>query len=131
MTALRWLVTLPAAAAAGYVAWFLVRLLNRATFFFQGLDPDSLLSRAFIEAVSNGMLGAAFVYAGAKAAPSHKRAVVFVLAGLIVLAGGFALFPAILARSGWAIYAAAWLVVGACGVAWSVYSGELTEDQLR
>jgi hypothetical protein len=125
--ALRWMAVLPAAALAAWAAWIVVNLLNRLTFFVQGLNPDSLLSRAFIEGAAHADMGAAGVYAGAKVAPSHRKIVVFLLAGLIILGGGFALFPAILVRNGWAIYGAIWLVIGAGSVAWGVYSGGTRE----
>ncbi len=126
IVALRWIAVLPAAAVAGYVAWLLVNLLNRVTFFFQGLDPNSLFNRAFIEAASGLAMGAATVYVGAKVAPFHRAVVVFLLAGLSILAAGFLLFPAIVARSGWAIYSAIWWAIGAGAVAWAVYTGEVS-----
>ena len=121
---LRWLLVLPASAVGAYLAWLAVNFLNRLTFLFQGINPNSLLSRLFIEAASSAAMGAAAVYAGAKTAPANRRPVVFVLAALTILAGGFLLFPAMIARDGWAIYSVAWLLLGAGSVAWSVYTGE-------
>lgn len=124
---LRWVAVLPAAAAAGYVGWLLIVLLNRISFSMSGVDPDSFLGRAFIEAASSAVMGAAIVYAGAKTAPSHRRIVVFVMAVLALVSAGVLLYPALLMRSGWAIYSVVWWILGAGGVAWSVYSGETTE----
>lgn len=122
--AARWLVFLPAAALSGWAAWFLVTLINRITFSMQDINPNWLISKLYIEAAASGAMGAAAVWAGAKVAPSHRRAVVFVLAGLVILAGGFFLFPAVVTGSGWAVYSCAWIVVGAGVIAYGVYKGD-------
>jgi hypothetical protein len=122
--AARWLAVLPAAALSGWAAWFLVTLINRITFSMQDINPNWLISKLYIEAAASGAMGAAAVWAGAKVAPKHRRAVVFVLAGLVILFGGFLLFPAVVTGSGWAVYSCAWIVVGAGIVAYGVYEGD-------
>lgn len=119
---LRWLAVIPGAIAAGWLGWFVVVLLNRLTFSLQYMNPDSFLGRAFIDAVSSAIMGIASVYAGARIAPSHRREVVFGLAGLTLLGVGFLLFPAIKLGSGWAIYSAIWWVGGAAGIAYAFYA---------
>ncbi len=126
--ALRWIAVLPSALLGGWLAWILVKGLNRITFAWQGIDPDSFFSRVFIEGISHGALGAAAVYVGARLAPSHKRIVVFILATLLVAAAGFLLFPAIVLRDWWAVYGVGAVGVGAGGVAWSIYAGDLSES---
>ena len=120
----RWLAVLPGAVAAGWAAWVAISLVNRLTFSWQGLDPDSFFSRLYIEGVSHGMLGAVSVYVGSKIAPVQKAATVFVLAFLFVLGVGVLLFPAIGTRNWWAVYGAVALALGAGSTCWSVYLGE-------
>jgi len=121
---------LPAAALAGLLASILVNAGNRITMWMQGYDPDSFVPRLFIDAISSAVMGAGTVWAGARTAPSHKTVVVFVLAAVSIAVAGMMSFPAIITRSGWAIYAIIWWIVGASAVAWSVYSGEMTEADL-
>lgn len=121
---LRWVAVLPGALLAGWVGWLLIGFGNRLSFSMTGLDPDGFLSRIFIEGVSHGAIGAAGVYFGALIAPTARHVVVFVLAGIFILLGGFLLFPAILTKNWWAIYAVVALAFGAGAVAFSVYTGE-------
>lgn len=122
---LRWVAFLPAALLAAWVAWLLVMLGNRLTMGMQGINPDSFLSRAFIEFISHAAMGAAFVYAGAKVAPAHHRIVAYVLAGLGLVAAGFLLFPAFMVANYWAIWAGISLAIGVGATAYSVSTGEV------
>ncbi len=128
MTVLRWIAFLPASIISGYLAWFLLKLVNRVSFSMTGVNPDALLSRIFIERVSQGFLGAAIVYVAAQIVPSHKTVIVFVMAGLTILGAGIAMFPSIIMKNLWAIYGCICMAVGAGGVAWLVYKGELKYD---
>ena len=122
---LRWVAFLPAALLAAWVAWLLVMLGNRLTMGMQGINPDSFLSRTFIEFISHAAMGAAFVYAGAKVAPAHHRIVAYVLAGLGLVAAGFLLFPAFMVANYWAIWAGISLAIGVGATAYSVSIGEV------
>ena len=122
---LRWVAFLPAALLAAWLAWLLVMFGNRLTMGMQGINPDSFLSRAFIEFISNAAMGAAFVYGGAKVAPAHHRVVAYVLAGFGLVAAGFLLFPAFMVSDYWAIWGGISLVFSVGVTAYSVSTGEV------
>ena len=84
----------------------------------QGLNPDSFFSRLFIDGISQGALGAAAIYAGSFVAPSNKTIVALVLSGLILVSGGFLMFPAVLLSDWWAVYGSLAFVVAAGTTAW-------------
>ena len=90
----------------------------------QGVDPDSFLSKVFIEFISHAVMGAAFVYVGAKIAPFHKNIVAYVLATIGLVFGGFLLFPSILVENYWAIWGGISLILGVVLTAYSVSTGE-------
>jgi hypothetical protein len=124
MVILRWIAFLPGAFITAWLAWFLVALLNRITMGMSGIDPNSFISRFFIEFISHTVMGAAFVYVGAKVAPHHKKIIAYILAGIGLIAAGFMLFPAIMVANYWAIWGGVSLILG-CGVtAYSVFVGE-------
>jgi hypothetical protein len=121
---LRWIAFLPGAFLTAWLAWFVVALLNRFTMAMSGLDPNSFLSKVFIEFISHAVMGAAFVYVGAKIAPLHNKVVAYALAGIGLIAAGFMIFPAIMVANYWAIWGGVSLIIG-CGVtAYSVFTGE-------
>ena len=45
----------------------------------QGFDPDGFLFRGFIDFASHALMGAAFVYTGARIAPKHGQIVAYSL----------------------------------------------------
>ncbi|OQW66961.1 MAG: hypothetical protein BVN29_04810 [Nitrospira sp. ST-bin5] len=122
---LRWAALAPGAIAAGWLAWVLVNFLNRLTMSFQGLDPNSFLGRAYIETLSGLIMGAAFVYVGAKIAPAHNKNVSFVLAGIAFMMSGIALFPAIVKPDYWAIWSGLCVGFGAGSVVYSISKGQI------
>jgi hypothetical protein len=125
MIILRWVSFIPVAVIAAWVAWFLVSWLNKITFAMTGLDPNSFLSRAFIEFISHAVMGAAFVFVGAKLVPLHNKIVGYILAGIGLVGGGFLLFPAFLISDYWAVWAGVSLVLGVGVTAYSISTGEI------
>jgi hypothetical protein len=117
---LRWACFIPAAVLAAWVAWLLVAVLNKITIGMQGIDPNSFFSRLFIEFISHAVMGAAFVYVGAKVAPIHHKIVAYVLAGVGLVAAGFMLFPAFMVSNYWAVWAGLSLILGVGVTAYSV-----------
>jgi hypothetical protein len=122
---LRWVCFIPAAVLAAWIAWLVVAVLNKITIGMQGIDPNSFLPRAFIEFISHAVMGAAFVYVGAKVAPMHHKIVAYVLAGVGLVSAGFMLFPAFLVSNYWAVWAGVSLILGVGVTAYSVRIGEV------
>jgi hypothetical protein len=127
---LRWIAVLPAAVVAGVVAGSLVIAVDRWGMTMQGLNPGSFFNLLVVNALSGAATGAAWVYAGVKVAPTHKTPVAFILAVLSILGAGFTLFLALAMSRGWAIYSTVWWTVGTSAVAWSIYSGAISEAEL-
>jgi hypothetical protein len=122
---IRWIAFFPGAAVAAWLAWLLVGFFNRLTMMLQGFDPTEFVARAFVETISSLVLGAAFVYAGAKIAPAYRKNVSFILAGTALVLSGIALFPALMAADYWAIWSGLCVGFGAGAVVYSVSEGEI------
>ena len=121
----RWILFLPAAVIAAWLAWFAVSIGNKLTMGSQGIEATSFLPRLFIEFISHAAMGAAFVFAGGKVAPTHHKNVTYGLSALALVAGGFILFPAFLLADYWAVWAGFSFMFGAGAIAYSVNLGEL------
>lgn len=125
---LRWIFLLPCAFFAGWGAWFLVLFGNRLTIGSQGIDPNSFLIKVFTEFMSHAVMGAAFIFVGAKVAPSNQKNVVYVLTALGLVLAGFMLFPAFMISDYWAVWSGISLAIGLGLTAFSVSVGELNFD---
>jgi hypothetical protein len=124
---LRWILFLPAACFAAWLTWFVVSVVNRIT-MGRYIDPDSFLSRVFIEWISHAAMGAAFVYIGARVAPNHRTKVAYALSCLSLVGAGFLLFPAFLIADYWAVWSGFSLIIGVGATAYSVSIGEINID---
>jgi len=113
--ALRWIGFLPAAIIAAWVAWFGLNLANRVTMTLAGVSPESLLMRAYIEAISGAVLGYAFAYVGSRIAPTHQHRVLVVLVVCGLLFDGVLLAFALMATDYWSIWSAVWVAMGLAG----------------
>ncbi len=121
---LRWVAFIPGATLGAWLAWILLNFLGRFSLSYVGVEPDSFLGQLYLNTAGHAAMGAAFVYLGAKIAPYHQRIVVYVLAGLGLVLGGFALFSAIMVGSGWAIWGSICVVIGIGAVVYSIHIGE-------
>ncbi len=117
---LRWVFFIPLAVGGALLASFLVMLGNRLTIESMGIHLDSLPVRTAIETMSNGAMGAAFVYIGAVIVPDHRRIVAYVMAIVSLVGGGFALFAAVLFRNLWMVWNVVCLVAGAGMMAYEI-----------
>ncbi len=124
MGLLRWVAFFPGALLASWIAWLLYTLVNRLTTGMLGIDPESLLSRGFIEFSSHALMGTVFVYAGAKIAPSHRKLAVCLLAGFGLVTTGFLVFPDVARSNYWALWATVSLILGFAGAAYAIIAGE-------
>ena len=121
---LRWVAVLPAAIIGGLLARFIVVVLNRFT-MAPYVDPDSFLGRLFVEYIGGAVLGGAAVYAAAYVAPRFKSQVSIVMAALVLLIGGFLLFPSMMVRDYWAIFSIVCMGGGGGVVAYGIATGEI------
>ncbi len=124
VSVLRWLAVLPASVAGGIVARLLIVLLNRVT-LGRYADPDSFLSRLFIEFIGDVVLGSAAVYSGAFVAPRFKTEASVTLAALVLLSSGFLLFPAVLTQNYWAMFSIACISAGGGIAAYGIARGDI------
>lgn len=121
----RWILVLPTALAASWAAYLVVTALNRLTMGMQGIDVDGFLTRVFIEAMSSGSMGWAFVFAGARTAPREQSKVGFGLVALGLVLSGVMLFPAIWTKNWWAVWSGVCLAAGLAATAAAIHSGEM------
>ncbi len=116
---LRWVAVLPAAILANYAAGFLFEIGNNITMGMR-MGSDSFSSSAFIVFAANAAGGAAFVYVGARVAPSQKKAVAYILAGVVLGVTVFMLSIMFMASNYWEVWALASRVIGVGATVYSV-----------
>ena len=128
---LRWIVIFPGALLGAWLTWIIFDFVLKLTthmFLLYQYEPESFYSRtiAFItDIISHGVLGAMFVYLGAKIAPTHRKVVAYVLAGLSFLIVGFSLYPAIIIRDMLAIGGAIAVVISVGVVAYEIHHNKI------
>lgn len=94
----RWLILLPASAAGAWLAYVVMVLINKVPVLaYAELGPFA--QKALQEITGNIALGIAFVYIGIRVAPSCKRLVAYVMAGLSIIFGCVMLYYAVTAPS--------------------------------
>lgn len=125
---LRWLGFVPGAFASAWLAWLLVPFGYKIAMSGMGMDPDGFINKLIIEVISSGVMGAAFVYAGSRIAPSNRKVIAYVLAVVAVLIAGFLAFPAIAQQNWWAVVGVIAMAGGAGLVVYQVAEGELELD---
>jgi hypothetical protein len=121
---LRWLGVLPAALAAAWLGWILVNVLGRFSLAYAGVEAESFLGKFYFNSAGHLVLGMAFVYAGAKMAPLHRKLVAYVFAALGLVGIGFMLFPSVAVGNGWAIWGSICAAIGVGAVVYAVHQGE-------
>jgi hypothetical protein len=123
-TCARWVAFLPVAFVAAWLAWILSKFFN--TMYTGGiwLLPN-FVERGAIEALASGVMGAAFVYAGAITAPAHRTKVAYFLSALGLAIMGTSVYFAVLVSNYWAIWGAAWAILGLVAITAAAATGEL------
>jgi hypothetical protein len=116
----RWIVFLPAAALSAIFVQLLLALVGWITLSLVGMDPDALITRGYLLALSGGRMGAAFVYVGARVAPDSRRVVALSLAGLTLFLLGVVAMASLLMHNQWALWQGAFCALGASAAAWSI-----------
>ena len=126
MKSLRWIALLPVAILAAFVIQYLVEVGNKFTIrVTTGFHPDFFVVRAWVEFISHAAMGAAFVYVGAKMAPSRKLAICRLLVGAGLIVTGFLIFLYVTESNYWAIWGGASVVVGMCAIAYFAGSEDM------
>ena len=125
---LRWIAFLPGASAAALLVSVAMQLINRILMFLNGMNPDGFLNKLWLDVVSSGLMGVAFVYVGARIVPAHRKPVGYILAVTIILIAGFLAFPAVTQHDWWALVGCVAMAGGGAVVAHSVATGELDLD---
>jgi hypothetical protein len=109
----RWVLLLPVAFAAAFVAQYLTRFVSTWQM------GRGVFTSIFIELGSGAMLGVAFVLAGVAFAPSHKRQVAMALFTLVAIVFGVTAFTALLFDGEAWVYAnGSAMLLGALAVAY-------------
>jgi branched-subunit amino acid transport protein len=134
--ALRWLGFIPTAIAAALIISQLVWWLNQFSVWSMGYDPDGFISKLFINVMSGGAMGGAFVYAGSRIAPANRKMVAYTLGLFVVMTAliiGFLAFQQNGLDLDWwkVIYFFIAPICGAGLVVYQVTEGELDLDTHR
>ena len=103
--AYRWLILAPVSLGGGWLVWLITTAVNRLSLLAVGIDPDSFIGKAYVEAVSALCMGFAFVYVGAKVAPTHRKQTSLALAGLGLLAVGISMTFGMIVTNYWSLWA--------------------------
>ena len=124
---LRWVDFLPVAVLATCLALIAINILGRFSLDWVGITPEDFQGKLIISwnnSVGHGAMGAAFVYVGAKIAPTYQVIVAFILGGIGIFSSGSLLFYAVMFRDWWAVWEGICVAIGAGAVVWSVHAGE-------
>jgi hypothetical protein len=124
--ALRWLSFVPGAFLVASIAFSVV-------YFSITITMGPILSIAFadgflIDLLSYGVGGAAFVYAGARIAPSHRNAVALILAAITILFSIVIAYPAMVNHDWLRVIVVMALACGAGLIVYGATAGELNLD---
>ena len=124
----RWIAFFPAAVGASWLAWFVTSGLQKLAAAMQGVNPESFFIRIAIEVVPYAVMGAAFVYSGAKIAPGYRKVVAYCLAGVVLVLSGISLFASFMVSDYWTLLDALALILGAGFTGYGIGSGDLSLD---
>lgn len=91
LTIIRWIILLPASIVALFLTNTIVKEIYQIT-AAKYVDSDSWLTLIFFDVISYGVAGIAYVLVGYFIAPNGKKVTSIILAGIILLVSGAALF---------------------------------------
>lgn len=121
--AIRWLSFVPGAIFVAFIAFSLVYFGLRLT-----ISTYLVINGFLIDLLSNGVGGAAFVYAGARIAPSHRKAATSILSTLAFLFASFIAYPALVQHDWLHVIVIMALVCGAGLIFYGVMKDEVDLD---
>jgi hypothetical protein len=124
----RWSIFAPAALVASVLAGGIVKYtLPFVPFPDIDIDDTSVASHASVDAIVGLAMGAAFVYIGARIAPSHKQ-VAYVLLAIMLVTIGMTIHSAVLSHSYWAVWSSIFSALAGLSIAIAASKGELNLD---
>jgi len=121
---LRWIAFLPGAFLGAWLAWILINIFGRFSLSSIGIDYDSFLGQLYFNTAGNVFMGLAFVYTGAKIAPSHRIKITYILAGTGLILGGFLLYPLLMVGDLWGIWGAICIILGIGTIVYFIQQGD-------
>ena len=125
---LRWVVLLPIAVIAGWLAYFVGGFINRLGFISFYGQPPTGWHEVILDFMGHMYMGAAATYAAAYLAPDHNKYVALSMAGLCLLLAGGAIFAAFLASDYKALLASLGFAFGSIAVAVDALRGKSVQQ---
>lgn len=122
---LRWIVFLPCAAIASMLGWYIVNILGRFGLYFVKFDTESFISQLYFNTAGHAAMAIAFVYAGSKIAPLHRKTVAYILSAIYFIFSGLTLFTGIMMKNGWAIWGSIWSFFVIVALAFLIHQNEI------
>lgn len=120
---LRWIIFLPAAVLAGFLAYTIAWFTHEWAFgLFIG--SGTLFGGAMVRLLSYLYMGLATVYVACFVAPSSKKGVAVVMGGLVLILSGATMFYALSVPEYWGIVDSIAMDLGAIGMAIAIYNGQ-------
>lgn len=117
----RWILMLPVAVTAAYLASQLALILTSIGMASDGYSTASFWVQFYRVTTENVALGAVFIFVGSAIAPTHKHMVAISLAVASLLLTGFLVYPMIVLRDYWALWGTFCLVAALLFSTVSVY----------
>lgn len=118
---LRWIVFLPAAGIAGFLAYNIVWYVQSfTTWIFVG--SGTVVEIYFVRFFSYLCMGMATVYVACFVAPSFKKGIAVVMGGLILILSGATMFYALSVPEYLGIVDSVAMDLGAIGIATAIYN---------
>jgi hypothetical protein len=120
----RWILILPTSVLGSWLAYYVVAVGEAIGMSAAGADPNSTMGQVYMVGLSHMLMGAAWVYLGARIAPKNNELVAYALAAIGLVFCGFFLFPAVLSSEYWAIGGA---ICAAFGIGAAAYGVKLND----
>ena len=122
---LRWVFALPAALAAAYLAYVLTGWAVRFGLSYADIRADSVWVQLMDVTLVHGVMGAAFVYAGAFMVPRLEGAVSIILCVIAIAGASFLAFSAARPIDWWALTGAVSVLIGAVTMVIAIHRGDV------
>lgn len=119
---LKWIGFIPMAILGAWGTWFIYRAtINYAV----GVDPSSFWGKFLSETASQFIMGAMFIYIGARIVPKYKKAVALIFTILITFITAFSFYYFVSIEDYWGIFGVVATVLGAGIITYYINQGEI------